>query len=519
MLNGSGVRSLAFARSEWVCRPAFAHVFLPRCLHQPAASASPLSLSPPCGLVDIIFYINTIIRMELKNIDVFEKDPVHKAVLKLALPTVLSMIVSVFYNMVDTFFVGKTNDPNQVAAVSVATPVFLFLMAAGNIFGIGGSSFLSRALGEKQYDKAKRISAFCFYAGIATGVIGGALMELFMAPILRAVGTSENTFGFARTYLTCIALGGPAIVVSTAFTNLIRGEGAAKSSMTGMMAGTVANIVLDPVFILDRFLGIPCLGWGVGGAALATVVGNLVSIAVYLAHVCSPRAHSVLTIQPRWFSVRGGILRGVLLIGLPASITNILMSLSNIVMNKLLVGYGDVAVAGMGIAMKANMLVIFVQLGLGMGIQPLVGYNYGAANFKRLKAVIRFAILCVVSAGLALTAVYFVCTRSIISVFIKNGDVIDMGVLMLRALMLSSPFIGIMFVFNFAFQAMGKALASLMLAVSRQGFIFLPMILLLRALFGLNGVILAQPIADLCAVLMAAGMFLYMNRRQLVSGM
>ena len=273
----------------------------------------------------------------IKNIALFENEPVPKAVFKLALPTVLSMIVAVFYNMVDTFFVGQTNDPNQVAAVSVATPVFLFLMAAGNIFGIGGSSFLSRALGEKQYDRVKKISSFCFYSGIIVGIIGGALMEVFMSPILHAVGTSDNTFGFARTYLTCIAFGGPAIVVATAFTNLIRGEGAAQSSMFGMMAGTIANIILDPFFILDSFtiplfgfakLVIPCFGWGVGGAAFATVVGNLVSIACFMFHVCSK--NSVLTIKPGHFSIRGGILKGVLLIGLPASITNILMSLSHI---------------------------------------------------------------------------------------------------------------------------------------------------------------------------------------------
>lgn len=455
----------------------------------------------------------------IKNIDLFEREAVPKAVFKLALPTVLSMIVAVFYNMVDTFFVGKTNDPNQVAAVSVATPVFLFLMAAGNIFGIGGSSFLSRALGEKHYDRVKKISSFCFYMGIIVGIIGGILMEVFMTPILHAAGTSDNTFAFARTYLTCIAFGGPAIVISTAFTNLIRGEGAAKSSMIGMMAGTIANIILDPLFILKSLsiplfgfakLKIPCLGWGVGGAALATVVGNLVSIAFFLIHVCSK--NSVLSINPRYFSIRGGILKGVMLIGLPASITNILMSLSHILMNKLLVQYGDIPVAGMGIAMKANMLVIFVQLGLGMGIQPLIGYNFGAQNFRRMKAVIKFAIFCVVSLGVALTAVYFVFTREIISVFIKASDVIDMGVKILRALMVSSPFIGIMFVFNFSFQAMGKALASLMLAVSRQGFIFLPIIILFKIMFGLDGIIFAQPIADLCSVLMAFFMFLYMNK-------
>ena len=446
----------------------------------------------------------------LKNIDVFEKDPVPVAVLKLALPTVLSMIVTVFYNMVDTFFVGMTNDANQVAAVSVATPVFLFFMAAGNIFGVGGSSFLSRALGEKKYDKAKHISSFCLYAGIFVGIVGAVLMLTFMKQILNAVGTSENTFGFAKDYLSWIAYGGPAIVVSTAFTNLIRGEGAAQSSMKGMMAGTVANIILDPIFILDSFLGIPCLGLGVAGAAIATVLGNIVSIVIFFFHVAKPS--SVLTLSPTYFQIRNGILRGVLLIGLPASLTNILMSLSNIVMNKFLVTYGDVAVAGMGIAMKANMLVIFVQLGLGMGIQPLVGYNFGAKNYRRMKDVMKFSVLCTTIAGISLTAIYFIFTRQIISIFIKDEAVIGMGIRMLRALMVSSPVIGLQFVLNFSFQAMGKAKESLTLAVSRQGFIFLPAIIIFDMLFQLNGLIFAQPVADLCSITLALIMFAVMNK-------
>lgn len=446
----------------------------------------------------------------LKNIDVFEKDPIPKAVFKLALPTVLSMIVAVFYNMVDTFFVGRTGDPNQVAAVSVATPVFLFFMAAGNIFGMGGSSFLSRALGEKQYDKAKKISSFCLYAGFATGVIGAILMLTFMAQILNAVGTSENTFGFAKSYLSWIAYGGPAIVISTAFTNLIRGEGAAQSSMKGMMAGTVANIILDPIFILDSFLGIPCLGLGVAGAAIATVIGNLVSILFFFIHVCKPG--SVLTLSPKYFAIRNGILKGVLLIGLPASITNILMSLSNILMNTFLVTYGDVAVAGMGIAMKANMLVVFVQLGLGAGVQPLVGYNFGARNFRRMKDTMKFAVLCNTVAGLILTAAYFVFTRQIVSVFIGDEAVIEMGMKMLRALMYSSSFLGILFVLNFSFQAMGKAKESLALAISRQGFVFVPCTIIMNKLIGLEGLILAQPIADIVSIFIALTMFMFMNK-------
>ncbi|MBQ7158825.1 MAG: MATE family efflux transporter [Treponema sp.] len=450
--------------------------------------------------------------MEQKKLELFESAPVPKAVFTLAIPTVLSMIVAVLYNMVDTFFVGQTGDPNQMAAVSVATPVFLFFMAAGNIFGIGGSSFISRALGEKHYDKVKIISAFCFYAGILTGIIGAILMHIFMTPLLHAVGTSPNTFDFARSYLTWIAFGGPAIVVSTAFTNLIRGEGAAKSSMVGMMAGTIANIILDPIFILDHFLFIPGFGLGVAGAAIATVLGNTVSIVIYMAHVCSKTANSTLSIKPQHFAVRGGILRGVLLIGLPASITNILMSLSNILMNTFLVTYGDIPVASMGIAMKANMLVIFVQLGLGMGIQPLIGYNYGARNFKRMKSVMKFAMLCVVGAGLTITAAYLVFSRQIISIFINDEDVIAMGINMLRALMFSSPVIGILFVFNFSFQAMGKAIPSLALAISRQGFVFLPSVFILNHFFQLRGLIMSQPIADIVSILIALCMFLWINK-------
>ena len=446
----------------------------------------------------------------LKNINVFENDPVPVAVIKLALPTVLGMIVTILYNMVDTFFVGQTGDANKMAAVSVATPVLLFFMAAGNIFGIGGSSFLSRALGEKAYEKVKKISSFCLYGGIITGIIGTILMLTFMTPILHAVGTSENTFDFAKEYLSWIAFGGASIVVSTAFSNLIRGEGAARASMTGIMAGTIANIILDPIFILNNFLGIPCMGLGVAGAAIATVLGNIISIIFFFIHVASK--NSVLTLSPRYFTVRKGILRGVLLIGLPASITNILMSLSNILTNKFLVTYGDANVAGMGIAMKVNMLVIFIQLGVAMGTQPLVGYNYGAKNFQRLKASMKFAMFCNICSGFFLTALYFIFTRSIISFFIDDKAVIEAGIRMLRALMISGPIIGILFVFNFSFQAMGKALASLSLAVSRQGFVFLPAIIILNNFFGLKGIVLAQPIADYVSVSMALCIFLYLSR-------
>ncbi len=482
-----------------------------------------------------------------KNIELFENAPVPKAVLTFAVPTILSMIVSVLYNMVDSFFVGLIGDPSQFAAVNVATPVFLFLMAAGNIFGMGGSSFLSRALGEKKFERVKSTSAFCFYAGIVVGIVGGAILLFFMSPILRAVGTTETTFDFSREYLSIIAFAGPAIVVATAFTNLIRGEGASRSSMIGIMAGTIANIILDPIFILDSFLGIPFLGLGVSGAAIATVIGNLVTLLVYIFHVVSN--NSLLSIKPQFFKIHG-IARGVIAIGLPASLTNILMSLSSIVTNKLLASYyavpvpkeiagaalsfvptaqnpvfglafdsngvpifGDAPTAAMGVALKANMLVIFVQLGLGMGISPLVGYNYGAKNIPRLRSVVNFSVALNVALGLFLTGVYFIFARQIVGVFQQPPAVEILGIRILHALMVTSPVIGIMFVLNFTFQAMGKALQSLALAISRQGLIFLPLILILNWLFGLFGIVYAQPVADGIAVLIALVMFFLTLRK------
>ena len=284
----------------------------------------------------------------IKNIDIFEKDPIPKAVLKLAVPTVLSMIVTVLYNMVDAFFVGMTNNPSMFAAVNVATPVFMVLMAAGNIFGMGGSSFLSRALGQKKYDKVKNISSFCFYAALVAGIIGGLLVLQFMPQVLSAIGTTEGTEKFAREYLTILAYGGPIIVISTAFTNIIRGEGASKNSMIGMMTGTIVNIILDPIFILDELFGIKLLGRGVEGAAIATLAGNFVTLCIYIMHVVSK--NSVLTINPKHFKVRDGILSGVLVIGLPASLTNILMSVSAIAENKLLASYFYTNVVSEGLA-------------------------------------------------------------------------------------------------------------------------------------------------------------------------
>lgn len=443
-----------------------------------------------------------------KREKIFSLYPIPKAVAALALPCVLSNIVNVIYNMADTYFVSLMEDTNATAAVSITMPVFLFFVAFGNIFGVGGSAYISRSLGAGKRERVKQISSFCVFSSIGAGVLLLSLILIFINPLVSGLGASAGAVSeYSRDYLKYIALGGPLIVTSITASNLIRGEGAAKESMIGMMIGTVTNIILDPVMIL-------IFDMGVGGAAIATVIGNLASVVYYAFYLI--RGNSILSCNPKRFYAGNRIASNVIPIGVPAAINNILMSLSNIILNNLMKDYGEAAVAALGIAMKVNMLIVFVQMGMGMGIQPLIGYSFGAKNIKRLKGTIKFTILCTVIFGTILSVLYFIFTSSIINLFNGENDplVTEYGVKILRALIITGPFIGIMFAFNFAFQGMGKPVPSLVLSLGRQGLIFLPVVIIMNRIFAFDGIIYAQPAADLICVVLSAIMFAVIVSKQ-----
>lgn len=445
------------------------------------------------------------------NTRVFRDYSVPKAVATMAVPSMLGMLINIVYNLADTFFVGQTGDSNQVAAVSVSMPLFLFFLAIGNLFGIGGCAFISRSLGEGKPDKVKTISSFCIYGSIGIGMIVGVLFFIFKKPLLYLVGASDNTIGYAQDYLQWVAIGSPFVVTAITACNLIRGEGAAKTSMIGSVLGQIVNIILDPVFILDsgdKLFGITLpfgFNLGVAGAAIATVLGNIFSVVFYLIYFL--RGKSILSITPKRFSAKNGIAKGVVNVGLPASLNNLLMSLSNIIVNIVLVSYGDNAVAAMGVAMKANMLVVMLQIGLGQGVQPLIGYCYGAQNYSRMKKCLRFSMCCNIIIGTIMMLFYLVFRENVISMFIDNAEVVDLGVKMLTALMTPGPVIGIMFVLNFAFQGMGKGIQSLILSVGRQGLVYIPLLFILNKLVGLEGIIWAQASADFACVVLSIIMY------------
>ena len=260
-----------------------------------------------------------------KREKIFASYPIPKAVAALAVPSVLSSIVNVIYNMADTYFVSLMKDTEATAAVSLTMPVFLFFVAFGNIFGVGGSAYISRSMGEGRKDKVKKISSFAIFSSILSGALLLALILIFIKPLITALGsTGAETTEYAYGYLKYIAIGGPMIVTSITASNLVRGEGGAKESMVGMMIGTVTNIILDPVMILTMKMG-------VAGAAISTVIGNVASVVYYAIYLM--KGNSILSCNPKRFAVNDGIFKNVVSIGIPAAVNNILMSLSNIIMN------------------------------------------------------------------------------------------------------------------------------------------------------------------------------------------
>lgn len=422
------------------------------------------------------------------------KMKISKAVAKMAVPSVISSLVTVVYNMADTFFVGQTGDSLQVAAVSLTNPIFILMMAFANMLGMGGSAVLSVALGEKNDLRAKKTSSFVTYASLIIGIIFAAVLIIFMNPILTLFGANEQTYEFARGYTFHISYGAPFIIWSAAARFIVRAEGASREAMIGSMIGTIANIVLDPIFI-------SVLDQGTAGAAIATTIGNVLASAYYLWYFL--KKSRVLSINWKHFTVGEGILKRTCSSGLPTAIFSALMSVSTIVLNQLLVVYGNDPVAAIGIVFKANMFITFLQMGLANGVQPLLGYNYGSGDMERFQGVERYTKKCCIVAGVIATVLYFVLREPIIRLFISDEGVVSYGVEMLVAYMLSGPVIGILFVNMNCMQSVGHAFPATVLSVLRQGILLIPLLYLLRALFGLNGVILGQSVTDYIAVVLS----------------
>jgi putative MATE family efflux protein len=444
-------------------------------------------------------YRNEDLYMKENTNELFENAPVPKAVLSNVIPSIISMLMVLAYNLADTFFIGQTKNAYMVAAVSVATPAFLIFMAVGLLFGIGGTSLISRMLGEGKTERAKKISSFCFWTGLTIGIVSMILIWIFVKPICRLVGASNDTIGYASQYLSIIAIGIPFLIVSNMFSHIIRSEGHAKKAMVGMIIGNMLNIILDPIMILG-------FDWTVAGAAIATVIGNVFASIFYIFHLLSK--NSILSISIKDFQIKDRIASGVLSIGIPASLNNVLMSISNIIINNLMKRHGDMAVAGLGVAMKVNMIVVMLLIGLGTGIQPLLGYCYGSKNKKRYVAVLKFSLCLAFCLSLVMTVICYCGAGPLVNAFLDNSEAFNFGMSFARIYIYSGPILGLLFVFINAIQATGAAIPSLILSISRQGVLFIPILLVINKVFNTaKTLVMAQPITDYLATFLA---FIYL---------
>ncbi|WP_125114871.1 MATE family efflux transporter [Agathobaculum sp. Marseille-P7918] len=424
----------------------------------------------------------------------FNTKHLYRSYFKMALPVVLGLVVTLVYNLADTFFIAQTNDTNLIAGVSLCAPVFTALMAFGNIYGQGGSSLISRLLGEQDEDGVKRVSSFCFYIALATGIVLAVLMTAFNRPLLTLLGADANTLPHAFQYYIVLAVCAPIMVLSFIHSSLVRCEGMSTESMIGTVLGAVINIILDPILI-------SVVGMGAMGAAVATVIGYFCSVLyfLWLLH----KKSRCLSVTPSLCRVSSKELRQILGVGVTAALSNLMQSLCVIVVNQFLLPYGNDKIAAMGIVLKINMIAQLVLTGFAFGGVPLFGYLYGARQREEMKKLVRFCLGFMSALSLVLTAALCLFASPLMGAFVKDAAMIATGAEMLRWQAASTVFAGIVLLLTVLFQAVGKVGPSFVLSISRQGVVFVAALLVCVKLFAYNGVLMGQAVADVVSALIA----------------
>ena len=408
------------------------------------------------------------------------------------IPAIVVEIMLLIYNLADTFFIGQTHDPLQLAAVSLATPVFFVLIALGIAFMAGAMSYISRTLGAGLKDRANNIASFCVWGSLVTGVVVAVIFMFYIESVLRAIGASPETFSLAYSYLSIVIASTPFVLFSMASGGIMRAENHASAAMLGQIFGNMLNVVLDPIMIL-------WLGWGITGAAIATTASIIIGSMYYAGYFVF--GYSSLSIHIKHFRVKEGIALGVLAIGIPACLDPWLMSISQMVMNSLMSAYGDMAVAAAGVAMRIEQIACLIAMGTGQGIQPLLGFSVGAEDWKRYRAFLMFALKFTVILTLVMIAGCFVFSENIVSMFVNEPKAFSYAVKFLRMKLSSSLLFAIFFVFVNALQAMGAGRASFILSICRQCVLYMPLLFVMDYFAGEYGIVWALPIAELLSLM------------------
>ena len=447
--------------------------------------------------------------MDNSKTELFESMPIPKAVVTLSVPSVISSLVMVIYSLADTFFVGMMNDPVQNAAVTLAAPLLLAFNAVNNLFGIGSSSMMSRALGRKDYDTVYRSSAFGFYASLICSLLFSLLYGVLQSPILVMLGANAETIQATADYLFwTVLLGSAPSILNVVLAYLVRAEGSSLHASIGTMCGCLLNIVLDPIFILPWGLNL-----GAAGAGCATCLSNTVACLYFFVLLFVKRGKTYVCIKPSMFRPSKQIVKGVCGVGIPASIQNLLNVTGMTILNNFTSAYGSDPVAAMGIAQRVNIVPFQIAMGFSQGIMPLISYNYTSGNIKRMKKTFMFTAKISLGFILAVMLTFLFAAEPIISMFMKNESIVAYGTAFQRGFCFALPFLCIDFLALGVFQSCGMGMKSFIFAVVRKIVLEIPALFVLNWLFPLYGLAYAQFVAELILGTIAVVVLVRMFRR------
>lgn len=451
--------------------------------------------------------------MSLAREDVFANLPVPTALRKMILPAISSQLIVLIYNMADTFFVGKTNNPYMVAGTSLILPVFNITLCLAGLAGIGGGSLISRLLGQEQEAEARRVSAFSLYLGLTIAALFAAGIAFFMEPVLALLGAGANTYGYARQYALCvIVIGGIPTVLSNVLANLIRSIGRSREASAGIILGGLLNIALDPLFM---FVLLPD-GREVLGAGLATCISNCIAFLFFAVVLARMGRGSVVTFSPKGGLPRRDSILAVFGVGIPSAITSFLFDLDYVIIDKLMVSYNDLALAAVGIVLKVERFSLNVGIGICQGMMPLVAYNYSAGNERRMEDTIRLARRLGLIVAVVSIALYELFAVQFAHLFISDTQTVALASEFLRIRVLATPLMFLSFFTVYVFQAFGRGRISLFLGVTRWLVFNIPMLFLLNAVIGMYGIVWSQVTADTLTVILS--FYVYRKYRPAVEG-
>ncbi len=429
------------------------------------------------------------------NLREMDKLPVSKAVMKNILPTIGIILMMLVYNYADLFFIGLTHNDYMVSAITLASPVFMFFMAFGSLYGTGGLTLISKEAATGESKRTKNVSSFCFWASVVTGIVFMIILIAAATPLSKLLGaTGAETIRFTTDYLKYIAISGPFAVIANSFAMLARSEGKPMVSMAGMLLGNVINIILDPVFIL-------VLDMGCTGAALATTIGQVVAALFFIIYIL--RGKSSFSISPKDFKAGDGIAKDIFSIGIPAALVTVMMNIYQIVSNAVMGNYGDLAVAAMGVGLKISLISSSIANGVGQGIQPLIAYQVGANNKKKFKEILRFSLLFSLGISIVLSVLCFVFAKPIVSIFLTEAASIEMGIKFTRIILSTMWLSGIVNLLSFTIQSMGTPREANVISLARNGYVGIIVVLLMSLIGSVYGVVAAQPVADIVSAVIA----------------